>query len=84
MTTLEIKLSLPDQVARQARAVGILTPEGIEGLVREAIRKEAAQQLLEIGRRLRESGPPQITAAELEEELRAVRAELREARAPRP
>jgi len=84
MTTLEIKLSLPDQVARQARAAGILTPEGIERLVREAIRKEAARRLLEIGKRLRESEPPQITAAELEEELRAVRAELREARAPRP
>jgi|RifCSPlowO2_12_1023861.scaffolds.fasta_scaffold43230_3 hypothetical protein len=84
MTTLEIKLSLPDRIASQARAAGLLTSEAIERLLRDAIRKEAARRLLEIGKRLREAGPPQITEAELEEELKAVRAELREARAPRP
>jgi hypothetical protein len=84
MTTLEIKLSLPDRIAGQARAAGLLTSEAIERLLRDAIRKEAARRFLEIGKRLREAGPPQITEAELEEELQAVRAELREARAPRP
>jgi len=84
MTTLEIRLSLPDRIANQARAAGLLTSEAIERLLRDAIRKEAARRLLEIGRRLREAGSPQITEAELEEELRAVRAELREERAARP
>jgi len=47
--------------------------------VREAIRKAAAQRLIDYGRRLREPGGPEITGAELESELKAVRAELREA-----
>ena len=84
MTELELKLSLPDQLADQAKAAGLLTSEAIERLVRQAIRKAAAERLMEYGTRLREPGGPEITEAELESELRAVRAEFREARAPRP
>ena len=83
MTELELKLSLPDQIANQAKAAGLLTSESIERLVREAIRKAAAQHLIEYGRRLREPGGPEITEAELEIELKAVRAELRDAGARR-
>jgi len=84
MTELELKLSLPDQLANQAKAAGLLTFESIERLVRDAIRKAAAQRLIEFGKRLREPGTPEITEAELEAELKAVRAELREAGARRP
>ena len=84
MTELELKLSLPDQLANQAKAAGLLTSESIERLVRDAIRKAAAQRLIEVGKRLREPGTPEINEAELEAELKAVRAELREARARRP
>lgn len=83
VTELELKLLLPDELARQARAAGLLTSEAIERLVREAIRKAAARRLVEIGQELRATEPG-ITEAELEAELKAVRAELREARAPRP
>jgi hypothetical protein len=84
MTELELKLSLPDRIAKQARAAGLLTSEAIERLVREAIRKAAAQRFIEYGKRLREPGGSEIADAELESELKAVRAELREARARRP
>lgn len=84
MTELELKLSLPDRLASQAKAAGLLTSEAIERLVRQAIRKAAIQRFTEIGERLRESGGPEINPAELESELKAVRAELREARARRP
>ncbi len=80
MTELELKLSLPDRLADQAKDAGLLTSDAIERLVREAIRKAAAQRLIEYGRRLREPGGPELTEAELESELKAVRAELREAR----
>lgn len=83
MTELELKLSLPDQIANQAKAAGLLTSESIERLVREAITKVAAQRLIEYGKRLREPGGPEITEAELEIELKAVRAELRDAGARR-
>ena len=53
-------------------------------IAREAIRKAAAERLVEYGKRLREPGGTGITAAELESELKAVRAELREAGARRP
>jgi hypothetical protein len=77
MTELELKLSLHDQLAIQARAAGLLTSESIERLVRDAIRKAAAQRLIEFGERLREPGTPEIAEAELETDLKAVRAELR-------
>lgn len=84
MTELELKLSLPDQLADQAKAAGLLTSESIERLVRDAVRKAAIQRFAEIGKRLRDSGDAGITPAELESELKAVRAELREAGARRP
>jgi len=34
MTELELKLSLPDRLANQAKAAGLLTSEAIERLVR--------------------------------------------------
>ena len=80
MTELELKLSLPDQLANQARAAGLVTSEAIERLVRDAIRKAAAERLVEIGRFVRESGGPEISETDLESELKAVCAELREAR----
>lgn len=84
MTELELRLSLPDHLARQAKAAGLLTSEAMERLVREAIRKAAAERLVEFGKQVREPGGPEITEADLESELKAVRAELREARARRP
>lgn len=83
MTELELKLSLPDQLADQAKAAGLLTSQAIERLARQAIRKAAIERFTEIGECLREAGGVEITPAELESELKAVRAELREARARR-
>ena len=80
MTELELKLSLPDQIANQAKAAGLLASEAIERLVRQAIRKAAADRLIEYGKRLREPGGAELTEAELESELRAVRATCQEVR----
>lgn len=55
-----------------------------ERLVREAIRKAATQNFIQFGRQLREPGGAEISEADLETELKAVRAELREAGARRP
>ena len=52
MTTLELKLSLPDQLAKEARAAGLLTPEEIERLVREALRARRAEHLDKIREQL--------------------------------
>ena len=55
MTTLELKLSLPDRLASDAQAAGILTPEGIERLVREELKKAAGRKLAAIAQELREA-----------------------------
>ena len=35
MTTLELKLNLPDDLAKRAQSAGLLTPEAIEAMLRE-------------------------------------------------
>ena len=39
MTTLEMKLNLPDTLAQEAQKAGLLTPDAIERLLREAARR---------------------------------------------
>ena len=46
MTTLELKLNLPDRLAREAQAAGLLTPEALSDLLKDAMRRRAAQVLL--------------------------------------
>ena len=44
MTSLELKLELPDRLARDAQAAGLLTPKGLSQLVRDAMRRRAADR----------------------------------------
>ena len=54
MTTLEIKLNLPDELALQAQTAGLLTPQAIElmlralwaRLPREELTTEIAQEIV--------------------------------------
>ena len=45
MTTLEIRFSLPKKVATDSKAAGLLTPEAIETLIAEALRREEFDEL---------------------------------------
>ena len=45
MTTLELKLTLPQQLAKQAKAAGLLTPEAITLMLREQLRRQAGKEL---------------------------------------
>ena len=81
MTTVELKVSLPDELASRAEAAGILTAEGIERLVREALKREAGRKLAAIATDLRSADLPPMSDAEFQAELAAVRAELRLERA---
>jgi hypothetical protein len=74
---LEIKLSLPDSVAREAEASGLLKPESLESLVREALRKRRIDRLFETADRLAAVSGPPMTEAEIEAEIQAVRAQRR-------
>ena len=82
MTTLEI--TLPDQLAEEARRAGLLTQEAIEQLVREAIRRQALDELKESKARMAAVEGPEMTPEEIQAEIKAARAERRawDARAP--
>jgi hypothetical protein len=74
----QVVLNLPDELAQRAQAAGILNESGmIEQLFEEAIRRyEAGERLRDAMRRLREANASEpITEEDIEEEIRAVRAE---------
>lgn len=74
MTTLQIEL--PDTTAQAARAAGLLTPQALDRLLNEALRKrEIANSLLSIANRVAAAGIPPMTMEEINAEVKAARAE---------
>ncbi len=74
MTTLEVKLTLPDQIAQEAKRAGLLNGRAIERLIEEAVRREAGKKLLDAMQRLREANVPPLTEEDIAEEVKAARA----------
>ncbi len=79
MTTLEIRFSLPDKVANDARAAGLLTPNAIETLIAEALRRKAFAEILSNADRVEAAGIPPMSMEEIDFEIEAYRAERRRA-----
>ena len=79
----ELTLSLPDDLAREAEEAGLLAPEVLEQLLREAVRRRALAELKQAMDRMAAVEGPVLTPEEIQEEIRAARAErrAREARA---
>lgn len=73
----ELTVNLPDDLARKAQEAGLLTQQGIERVLREALRREAGRQLLEISKRLQAADIPPVSMEEIQAEVDAVRAERR-------
>jgi len=74
---LEIKLSLPGSVAREAEARGLLKPESLEILLREELRRRRVDFLFEAADRLGAVPLPSLTDAEVEAEIQTARAQRR-------
>lgn len=75
MTTVQIEL--PEELARRAKEAGLLTPEAIESMLREHLRRQAGEALREMWARMpREELTPEIEQ-QIVEEVRAFRAERR-------
>jgi len=79
MTTLEVKLNLPDSLANEARQAGLLTPEELERLVREALRARRVERLVAVRETLAANPLPPMTPEEIQAEIDAYRTELRRA-----
>ena len=73
----ELTVTLPDDLASKAKAAGLLSSEGIERALREALKREAGRKLLEINNEMRASDIPPMTDEEIQAEVNAVRAERR-------
>lgn len=73
MTTFQIEL--PDTTAQAARAAGLLTPQALDRLLNEALRKrEAANSLLSIAQRVEAAGIAPMSMQEINAEVQATRA----------
>lgn len=76
MTTIQIQL--PDDLAQDAQAAGLLNPEAIERLLRERLRRQAGDALRAMWKRMpAEELTPEIEEM-INEEIQAVRAERRQ------
>lgn len=78
MTRLQLTLNLPDELAQRAQSAGLLTPEAIEALLREQLKRQAGEEL----RALWSRGPQEELTPEIEQEIvnevRAVRGDRRQ------
>lgn len=74
MTTLELKLNLPSQLAREAQSAGLLTPESITQLLRDAVRRRAGQTLITAAYQAAEMGGALPSMDSIVADVRAVRA----------
>ena len=72
MSSLELKLDLPDNLAREAEANGLLTPEAIEAMLRTEIRRRRVDKLFDAADRLAAVDVP-LTEDEVEAAIAAVR-----------
>ena len=75
MTTVQI--TLPDELAQKAATAGLLSPEAMEAMLRDQLRRRAGEQLQTMWRRVPlEELTPEVEQ-EIVEEVRKVRSELR-------
>ena len=73
MNTLDFKLSLPDQLRKEAEAAGLLSPKAIERLLREEIRRRRVDNLFSAADRLSALDMPALTDDEIMQEIRKTR-----------
>lgn len=74
-----IQIELPDATAQAAREAGLLTPQALERMLNEALRrKQAADSLLSIADRVAAAGIPPMSIEEIDAEVKAVRAARRQ------
>ena len=77
MTTIQIEL--PDATAQAARDAGLLTPQALDRLLTDALKRQAAaDSLLSIADRVAAAGIEPMSMEEINAEVKAARAERRQ------
>lgn len=82
MTELVVKL--PDELAKRAQRLGLLSDSAIQRLLEDAMRREAGRQLLQSAERIQAAGIPPMSDEEIVAEVKAVRAERRARQGSKP
>ena len=77
MTILEVKLNLPDSLAQEATRMGLLSPDSLQAMLREAVRSRHITTLTEARRKIAAAGVAPMTMEEIQAEIDADRAERR-------
>ena len=73
MTTLEVKVELPDRLAREAQAAGLLTSRALARMLKDAMLRRAAEQLLDGAARASSAGSRPLSMKRIQAEVDSVR-----------
>jgi hypothetical protein len=79
MTTLDIKLTLPDPLAAEVERMGLLEPENLRALLADAVRTRRLARLAEARARIAAAGVEPPSLEEIAAEVAADRAERQRA-----
>lgn len=74
MTTVQLTLNISDSLAQAAQQAGLLKPEAVERLLREAVRHQDKDRFFEAADRLAAAEIPLLSLEEIQAEVNAVRA----------
>ena len=77
MIRLDIKLDLPDNLAKQAKEAGLLEPKALQSMLREAVRNRRISRLAEARNKVAAAGIAPISMEDIQAEIEADRAERR-------
>ncbi len=73
LVKLEIKVSLPRPLVREAEAGGLLTADAIEAMLRKELRRRRVDELFHAADKLADVPLPPLTAEEIDKEIAATR-----------
>ena len=73
MTTFEVKVELPDRLAREAEAAGLLTPRALARMLKDTMRRRAAEELLAGSARASAAGSRPLSMKQLQVQVDSVR-----------
>jgi predicted transcriptional regulator len=82
MTRLNLQIELPDTLAKQAEQAGLLEPDVLERMVREALLAKRVESLAQARQVLAANPLPPMTHEEIQAEIDAYRADVRRAARP--
>jgi len=82
MSRVNVEIELPDALATQAKKAGLLEPEALERMVREALLARRVEDLAQARDVMAAKPLPPMTPEEIQAEIDAYRADL--GRAGRP